>query len=178
MKLRTAAEARAELQAKGISITQWAIANHYSLELGFRGTRRPQEMRARPSPRNRHQAGHRRRHLRQPSPSPATSCRVRSAMVTRNEPVRACNSASFNQISRGIEYRISEGAGNAQRRHSSFCLTQFSPPRPACRLRPAMEFTHRCSRLHSCRNAAGLCLASTETIKADLYNSLIEARRL
>ena len=35
MKLRTAAEARAELQAKGISITQWAIANQYSPNLVF-----------------------------------------------------------------------------------------------------------------------------------------------
>lgn len=35
MNLRTAAEARAELQAKGISITQWAIANKFSPNLVF-----------------------------------------------------------------------------------------------------------------------------------------------
>jgi gp16 family phage-associated protein len=35
MKLRTAAEARAELQAKGVSITQWAIANRFSPNLVF-----------------------------------------------------------------------------------------------------------------------------------------------
>jgi len=35
MKLRTAAEARAELQTKGISITQWAIANKFSPNLVF-----------------------------------------------------------------------------------------------------------------------------------------------
>lgn len=35
MKLRTAAEARAELQTKGISITQWAIANRFSPNLVF-----------------------------------------------------------------------------------------------------------------------------------------------
>lgn len=35
MKLRTAEEARAELQAKGISITQWAIANRFSPNLVF-----------------------------------------------------------------------------------------------------------------------------------------------
>ncbi|MBR8193986.1 hypothetical protein BLA13014_07358 [Burkholderia aenigmatica] len=35
MKLRTAAEARAELQAKGVSITQWAIANKFSPNLVF-----------------------------------------------------------------------------------------------------------------------------------------------
>ncbi len=35
MKLRTAAEARAELQAKGVSITQWAIANKFSPILVF-----------------------------------------------------------------------------------------------------------------------------------------------
>ncbi|MBN3833666.1 DNA-binding protein [Burkholderia sp. Ac-20344] len=35
MKLRTAAEARAELQSKGISITQWAIANKFSPNLVF-----------------------------------------------------------------------------------------------------------------------------------------------
>ncbi len=35
MKLRTPAEARAELQSKGISITQWAIANKFSPNLVF-----------------------------------------------------------------------------------------------------------------------------------------------
>ena len=35
MKLRTAAEARADLQAKGVSITQWAIANKFSPNLVF-----------------------------------------------------------------------------------------------------------------------------------------------
>ena len=35
MKLRTAAEAREALQAKGISITQWAIANKFSPNLVF-----------------------------------------------------------------------------------------------------------------------------------------------
>lgn len=35
MKLRTAEEARADLQAKGISITQWAIANRFSPNLVF-----------------------------------------------------------------------------------------------------------------------------------------------
>ncbi|AOJ71027.1 MULTISPECIES: DNA-binding protein [Burkholderia] len=35
MKLRTAAEARAELQSKGVSITQWAIANQFSPNLVF-----------------------------------------------------------------------------------------------------------------------------------------------
>ncbi|ALS60688.1 DNA-binding protein [Pandoraea norimbergensis] len=35
MKLRTADEARAELQSKGISITQWAIANRFSPNLVF-----------------------------------------------------------------------------------------------------------------------------------------------
>ncbi|KVP51486.1 DNA-binding protein [Burkholderia ubonensis] len=35
MELRTAAEARAELQSKGISITQWAIANKFSPNLVF-----------------------------------------------------------------------------------------------------------------------------------------------
>ena len=35
MKLRTAAEARADLQAKGISITQWSIANKFSPNLVF-----------------------------------------------------------------------------------------------------------------------------------------------
>ncbi|MBN3006363.1 MULTISPECIES: DNA-binding protein [Chromobacterium] len=35
MILRTAAEARAELQSKGISITQWAIANKFSPNLVF-----------------------------------------------------------------------------------------------------------------------------------------------
>lgn len=35
MKLRTADEARAELQAKGISITQWALANNFSPNLVF-----------------------------------------------------------------------------------------------------------------------------------------------
>ena len=34
-KLRTPTEARAELQAKGISITQWAIANKFSPNLVF-----------------------------------------------------------------------------------------------------------------------------------------------
>lgn len=35
MKLRTAEEARAELQRKGVSITQWAVANGYSTNLVF-----------------------------------------------------------------------------------------------------------------------------------------------
>ena len=35
MSLRTAAEARAELAALGISITQWAIANKFSPNLVF-----------------------------------------------------------------------------------------------------------------------------------------------
>ncbi|CBJ42991.1 DNA-binding protein [Ralstonia solanacearum] len=35
MKLRTPAEARAELQSKGVSITQWAIANKFSPNLVF-----------------------------------------------------------------------------------------------------------------------------------------------
>jgi gp16 family phage-associated protein len=35
MTLRTPAEARAELQSKGISITQWAIANKFSPNLVF-----------------------------------------------------------------------------------------------------------------------------------------------
>lgn len=35
MKLRTAAEARADLQAMGISITQWSIANKFSPNLVF-----------------------------------------------------------------------------------------------------------------------------------------------
>ncbi|VVD97641.1 DNA-binding protein [Pandoraea communis] len=35
MKLRTADEARSELQSKGISITQWAIANRFSPNLVF-----------------------------------------------------------------------------------------------------------------------------------------------
>jgi gp16 family phage-associated protein len=35
MKLRTAEDARADLQAKGISITQWAIANKFSPNLVF-----------------------------------------------------------------------------------------------------------------------------------------------
>lgn len=35
MTLRTADEARAELKAKGISITQWAIANRFSPNLVF-----------------------------------------------------------------------------------------------------------------------------------------------
>ena len=35
MSPRTASEARAELQAKGISITQWAIAHHFSPNLVF-----------------------------------------------------------------------------------------------------------------------------------------------
>lgn len=35
MKLRTADEARAELQAKGVSITQWAVANRFSPNLVF-----------------------------------------------------------------------------------------------------------------------------------------------
>lgn len=35
MKLRTPAEARAELKTKGISITQWAIANQFSPNLVF-----------------------------------------------------------------------------------------------------------------------------------------------
>ncbi|MEW5770807.1 MAG: DNA-binding protein [Pseudomonadota bacterium] len=35
MKLRTPAEARAALQATGVSITQWAIANGFSPNLVF-----------------------------------------------------------------------------------------------------------------------------------------------
>ncbi|WP_339521608.1 DNA-binding protein [Pseudomonas sp. EL_65y_Pfl2_R96] len=35
MELRTADQARAELKAKGISITQWAIANRFSPNLVF-----------------------------------------------------------------------------------------------------------------------------------------------
>lgn len=35
MNLRTADEARAELQSKGISITQWAIAHKFSPNLVF-----------------------------------------------------------------------------------------------------------------------------------------------
>lgn len=35
MKLRTPDEARAELQSKGVSITQWAIANKFSPNLVF-----------------------------------------------------------------------------------------------------------------------------------------------
>ncbi len=35
MQQRTAAEARAELQAKGISITQWALAHKFSPNLVF-----------------------------------------------------------------------------------------------------------------------------------------------
>ncbi|MGE1004190.1 DNA-binding protein (plasmid) [Ralstonia syzygii subsp. celebesensis] len=35
MTLRTPAEARAELQSKGVSITQWAIANKFSPNLVF-----------------------------------------------------------------------------------------------------------------------------------------------
>lgn len=35
MQLRTATEARAELQSKGVSITQWAIANQFSPNLVF-----------------------------------------------------------------------------------------------------------------------------------------------
>lgn len=35
MKLRTADEAKAELAAKGISITQWALANRFSPNLVF-----------------------------------------------------------------------------------------------------------------------------------------------
>lgn len=35
MNLRTAAEVRTELQAKGISITQWAVANGFSPTLVF-----------------------------------------------------------------------------------------------------------------------------------------------
>jgi gp16 family phage-associated protein len=35
MTLRTPAEARAELKAKGISITQWALANRFSPNLVF-----------------------------------------------------------------------------------------------------------------------------------------------
>lgn len=35
MTLRTAEEARAELQAKGVSITQWAVANRFSPNLVF-----------------------------------------------------------------------------------------------------------------------------------------------
>lgn len=35
MTLRTADEARADLRAKGISITQWAIANKFSPNLVF-----------------------------------------------------------------------------------------------------------------------------------------------
>lgn len=35
MKLRTAEEARLELQSKGISITQWAVANKFTPNLVF-----------------------------------------------------------------------------------------------------------------------------------------------
>lgn len=35
MKLRTAAEARAELQRQGVSISRWAIANGFSTNLVF-----------------------------------------------------------------------------------------------------------------------------------------------
>ncbi|MFT3759004.1 DNA-binding protein [Thauera sp.] len=35
MKLRTPDEARAELRSKGISITQWAVANKFSPNLVF-----------------------------------------------------------------------------------------------------------------------------------------------
>lgn len=35
MELRTADQARTELKAKGISITQWAIANRFSPNLVF-----------------------------------------------------------------------------------------------------------------------------------------------
>jgi gp16 family phage-associated protein len=35
MALRTADQARAELKAKGVSITQWAIANRFSPNLVF-----------------------------------------------------------------------------------------------------------------------------------------------
>lgn len=35
MPLRTADEARAELQAKGVSITKWAVANKFSPNLVF-----------------------------------------------------------------------------------------------------------------------------------------------
>ncbi|MBC2658313.1 DNA-binding protein [Pseudomonas sp. MSSRFD41] len=35
MKLRTPDQARADLKAKGVSITQWAIANHFSPNLVF-----------------------------------------------------------------------------------------------------------------------------------------------
>ncbi|MEW5974133.1 MAG: DNA-binding protein [Pseudomonadota bacterium] len=35
MQLRTPAEARAALQAKGVSITQWALANKFSPNLVF-----------------------------------------------------------------------------------------------------------------------------------------------
>lgn len=35
MVLRTADQARAELRAKGVSITQWAIANQFSPNLVF-----------------------------------------------------------------------------------------------------------------------------------------------
>lgn len=35
MKTRTPAEARAELQGKGISITQWAVANGFSPNMVF-----------------------------------------------------------------------------------------------------------------------------------------------
>jgi gp16 family phage-associated protein len=35
MTLRTADEAKAELRAKGVSITQWAIANRFSPNLVF-----------------------------------------------------------------------------------------------------------------------------------------------
>lgn len=35
MKLRTAEEARSEFKSKGVSITQWAIANKFSPNLVF-----------------------------------------------------------------------------------------------------------------------------------------------
>ena len=35
MQLRTASEARAELQSKGVSITQWALANKFSPNMVF-----------------------------------------------------------------------------------------------------------------------------------------------
>jgi gp16 family phage-associated protein len=35
MKLRTPDEARAELKSKGVSITQWAVANKFSPNLVF-----------------------------------------------------------------------------------------------------------------------------------------------
>lgn len=55
MKLRTADEARAELQSKGISITQWAIANRFSPNLVFEVLGGRKKMRPGSSPRDRYQ---------------------------------------------------------------------------------------------------------------------------